>query len=134
MQNARLPIRYLIIPEKTKIQKIEAELEAFNRDPVYARSVGIAVGSQIPEDCRAKYYFVLGPEEIKRKSFILETDFFRTGVNLITAWVSTYGEWGGIESWVSLKLKIYYSGEEPKLLQGVSILEKPIDPISCKLK
>lgn len=133
-ENAHLPIRYLYLPATAKIYKIETTLEAYNRDPQYPRSAGIAVGYKIPEDCQSAYYFTLGSQVTREGSFALNPSLFRTGNNLITAWISTYGEWGGNESWVSLKMKIYYTGGKPQLLEGVSIIEKAVDPIMCKSK
>jgi RNA binding exosome subunit len=133
-QNARLPIVKIFIPQNTKISKVEAYLEAFNRDPTYARSVGIAIGKEIPTDCKANYYLTLGPDSTQSKNFNLDPELFKPGINLITSWISTYGEWGGVESWITLKLKFYYTGDSPKLLEEISILTAPIDPISCKPK
>lgn len=133
-QNARLPIAKISIPQNTKISKIEAYLEAFNRDPTYARSVGIAIGQDIPTNCKANYYLTLGPNSTQSKNFNLDPELFKPGINLITSWISTYGEWGGVESWITLKLKFYYTGNPPKLLEEISILTAPIDPINCKLK
>jgi hypothetical protein len=129
-----LPIVKIFIPQNTKISKVEAYLEAFNRDPTYARSVGIAIGKEIPTDCKANYYLTLGPDSTQSKNFNLDPELFKPGINLITSWISTYGEWGGVESWITLKLKFYYTGDSPKLLEEISILTAPIDPISCKPK
>jgi len=130
-QAGRLPIKSIVISPETKIYKIEGYLKAFNRDPEYARSVGIAVGKNIPYDCKADYYLTLSSNTISETKFKLSPTLFKTGPNLITSWVSTYGEWGGIESWVTLKLKFFYSGEPPRLSEDILIFTESMDPISC---
>jgi hypothetical protein len=128
-KDARLPMRNLFIPPTTQIYKVEAYLKAFNSDPFYSRSAGIMIAPETG-DCRAKYYLTLSSKEIDETSFDLETNWFKPGINSITSWVSTYREYGP-DSWVTLKLKIYYKGEPPTLFEG--ILKGPIDPISCTL-
>jgi hypothetical protein len=131
---SRLPVRTLFIPEGTKINRVEAYLEALNFDPANTRDVGIAIGLEIPDDCQAGYYLTLGPKETAKKQFDLETDLFQTGTNQITAWISTPAEWGGGVSWVSLMLKIHYQGESPKILEKIEVLKGLIDPIECMLR
>ena len=131
---SRLPVRTLFVPEKTKINRIEAYLEALNFDPSNQRNVGIAIGPEIPSDCQGEYYLELNPKETASRSFSLDKELFQSGNNQITAWLSTEAEWGGGESWVSLKLEIYHQGEAPKLSDRVNILRGPIDPIECTPK
>ncbi len=133
---SHLPTKLLYIPSTTKIQKIEATMEAYNHDPEYPRSAGIAVGYQIPDDCKSAFYIPsINPNSTVKKSFELSPGLFRKDINQITTWISTYKEWGGDQSWVSLKIKIYYTGEKPKILEeGTHVIEKSIDPINCKLK
>jgi hypothetical protein len=133
LQPGRLPIRTLFIPEGTEIARIEGYLEALNADTTNTREVGIAVGSEIPANCRAKYYLDISPSGDQRKDLVLETNLLQPGTNQITVWISSEGEWGGEISWISLKLKIYYKGEAPKLSETINILKGPIDPIECKL-
>ena len=131
---SRLPIRTLFIPKGTKINRIEAFLEALNFDPSNQRHVGIAIGAEIPNDCQAGYYLTLNPKETASRTFELDTALFQTGDNVITAWVASEVEWGGGASWVSLTLKIYYQGKTPQISDQVEILKGPIDPIECMLR
>lgn len=130
-QYSHLPVRVFSIPEETKINRVEAYLEALNYDPEHSRNVGIAIGPEIPDDCRGGYYLNLSSRETAEKNFNLDTNLFKPGINKITAWVSIEAEWGGDQSWVSLTLKIHYEGQAPRLQGETTILKGPINPIEC---
>lgn len=131
-QDAYLPVKFLFIPDNTKISKIEGYLAAFNGDSLYSRKIGIAVGLSIPADCRAEYYIdrvdSLGSRE---ERFAMEPELFKAGMNQITSWVSTYEKLAGENSWISLTLKFFYRGDAPRLLKDETVLTDPIDPISA---